>query len=130
MGERLKLSGAEMWTVAVTGLCLAAMLVCFGLGGQTAPLEPRPAAGPAAEAESAAPAGRVDINTAGKSLLMTLPGIGEERALAIIRYRRANGPFRYVEELLQVPGIGPGTVEKLRDYATVGGQSHGKNTGG
>ena len=49
---------------------------------------------------------------------MTLPGIGEQRAADIIAYRQANGPFRFPEELTDVPGIGEGILEGLIDYVT------------
>ena len=48
---------------------------------------------------------RVDVNTAPAAELETLPGIGEKKALAIVEYREANGPFRAVEELERVKGI-------------------------
>ena len=70
-------------------------------------------------AESDAPAAPVNINTADAETLMTLPGIGETRAADIIAYRQANGPFRMVEQLTDVPGIGEGILAGLIDYVTV-----------
>ena len=61
----------------------------------------------------------VNLNTAGAEELMTLPGIGEQRAADILAYRQANGPFRMVEELTDVPGIGEGILAGLIDYVTV-----------
>ena len=72
-----------------------------------------------AEAESSAPAGLVNLNTADAEELMTLPGIGETRAADIIAYRQANGPFRMVEQLTDVPGIGEGILVGLIDYVTI-----------
>ena len=63
--------------------------------------------------------GRVDLNTATEEELMTLPGIGEKRAQAIIKYREANGPFRIPEDLTRVDGIGEGILEGLIDQVTV-----------
>lgn len=57
----------------------------------------------------------VHVNTAGPDELETLPGIGPARAADIIAYRERDGPFQSVEDLLQVPGIGPATLERLRD---------------
>ena len=51
---------------------------------------------------------------------MQLPGIGEKRAQAILDWREEHGPFSYVEDLIQVPGIGEGILEGLIDYVTTG----------
>jgi len=63
--------------------------------------------------------GPVNINTAGLEELMTLDGIGEVKAAAIIEYRRENGAFSSVEELLKVKGIGEKTLAKIRDQITL-----------
>ena len=65
------------------------------------------------------PAEKVDLNTATAGELESLPGIGQVRAQAIIADRAENGPFRYLEELIRVPGIGQGTLEQIMDYITV-----------
>ncbi|GAE31678.1 helix-hairpin-helix domain-containing protein [Alkalihalobacillus hemicellulosilyticus] len=57
--------------------------------------------------------GKVFINTADEKELETLPGIGPQKAAAIIAYREENGPFRSVEELQSVSGIGEKSVERL-----------------
>ena len=61
------------------------------------------------------PSGKVNINTADAELLETLPGIGETRAEAVIRYREEHGPFKKVDDIIAVPGIGAATLEGLRD---------------
>lgn len=63
----------------------------------------------------------IDLNTAGKEALMTLPGIGEVLAQRILAYRDENGPFRTVEELLNVDGIGEKRLEEIRDLIMIGG---------
>lgn len=77
--------------------------------------------GPAAEAVSGTSGGdgKVNLNTADKSELMTLCGIGEAKAEAIIRYREENGPFSSVEEIMQVGGIKDGLYEKVKDHIAV-----------
>lgn len=58
---------------------------------------------------------KININTADKQELMSLNGIGETRAEAILSYREAHGRFLSVDELLQVSGIKEGTLAKIRD---------------
>jgi len=60
-----------------------------------------------------------NLNQAGLEELMALPGIGEVRAHSILEHRRQNGPFRSVEELVDVSGIGWTTLERLRPLVTV-----------
>jgi len=62
---------------------------------------------------------KIDINRAEPWLLEALPGIGETRAQAVVDYRSENGPFKRIEDLLKVKGIGEGTFEKIKDYITV-----------
>ncbi len=62
---------------------------------------------------------RVDLNTAGRPQLESLPGIGPSRAQAIIAYREQNGPFVAAEELTAVAGIGSGIYENLQSLITV-----------
>lgn len=61
----------------------------------------------------------IDINTATLEEFETLPGIGPKTAQAILDYRQANGGFKSVEDLLNVKGIGEGTLAKIRDWVTV-----------
>ena len=63
--------------------------------------------------------GRIDLNTAGKQELMTLPGIGESKADRILEYRLAHGRFSSTEELMNVSGIGSGVYENMKDRITV-----------
>jgi competence ComEA-like helix-hairpin-helix protein len=63
---------------------------------------------------------RLGINSATEAELALLPGIGEVRARSIAESRRADGPFPDVESLDRVRGIGPKTVEALRDWLTAG----------
>ena len=63
--------------------------------------------------------GRVDLNTASKELLMTLPGIGEARAEAILAYRSEHGRFRSIEEIQNISGIKSSLFEKIREKIMV-----------
>ncbi len=62
----------------------------------------------------------VNINSADKSELMTLPGIGDSKADDIIRYREESGGFGSIEDLMNVNGIKEGTFQKLKDKITIG----------
>ena len=62
---------------------------------------------------------KIDLNRAEAWLLEALPGIGEVLAQRIIDYRDENGPFKRMEDLLQINGISKGTLEKIKDYITV-----------
>jgi len=62
----------------------------------------------------------VNINTADQTELESLPEIGPHLAGEIIAYRETNGPFKTVDELLNVSGVGPVILETIRDLITVG----------
>jgi competence protein ComEA len=65
------------------------------------------------------PPQKIDINRAESWLLEALPGIGEVTAQSIVDYRDQNGLFKRIEDLLEVSGIGEGTLNKIKDYITV-----------
>ena len=67
-----------------------------------------------------AAAGPVNINSADKQTLMQVKGIGEKRADAIVLWREKNGPFKSVDQLTEIDGIGPSLVETNKDLLTVG----------
>lgn len=67
------------------------------------------------------PTGVVNINTADAEELQLLPRVGPALAGRIIEFRQANGPFRSVEELLSVKGIGDSSFEKLEPYLVTSG---------
>ncbi len=61
----------------------------------------------------------VDLNTGDRAELQQVPGIGPGMAERIVGHRQAHGPFRSVEELQGVPGVGDKTLDKLRPFLTV-----------
>ncbi|MBD5466798.1 MAG: ComEA family DNA-binding protein [Lachnospiraceae bacterium] len=62
---------------------------------------------------------RIDLNRATKEQLMTLPGVGETRAQAIIAYRETHGGFGTIEELMEVSGIKQGVYDRLKEMIKV-----------
>jgi len=63
---------------------------------------------------------KININTALASEFQRIEGIGEKKARSIVEDREANGPFRSVDDLDRVKGIGKATVDKFRPFVTVG----------
>lgn len=63
--------------------------------------------------------GKVNLNYATKEELMTLPGIGEAKALEIIEYRSKYGLFKTILEIMNISGIKEATYEKIKDFITV-----------
>lgn len=62
---------------------------------------------------------KISINTATIKELETLPGIGESKATDIINYRTQNGPFKAIEDLKNISGIGEQVYAKIKDYITI-----------
>ena len=63
--------------------------------------------------------GKVDINTATLAELTNLKGIGDKKAQAIVDYREKQGKFTSIDQLVDVNGIGPATLEANRDMIIV-----------
>ena len=63
---------------------------------------------------------QVDLNTSTSKELQQLPGIGKGLAKRIVEYRTTNGPFKSVEELMKVRGIGKKTFAKMKERLTIG----------
>lgn len=90
---------------------LVAAVKANGILGVPAPDSARLRTGP--------PVGKVDINTATRAELQTLPGIGPAFAERIIRHRQQYGPFGKIEDIMNVKGIGPKRFEKIKDRITI-----------
>ncbi len=65
------------------------------------------------------PPQKISLNRAEVWLLDALPGIGPDRAQAIADYRNQHGPFKRIEDLLKVDGIGRSTLDRIRDLITL-----------
>ena len=63
--------------------------------------------------------GKIDLNSASVEQLMTLPGIGESKAEAIIRYREESGPFSCTEDVMNISGIKDRVYAQIKDRITV-----------
>jgi competence protein ComEA len=116
--DAIELAGGPRRGAQTSALNLAAVLTD---GQQVLVPGPAPPSGTGTLPESGStPAPMlVNVNTAAPEELETLPGIGEVLAQAIIAYREEHGPFTSVEELEEVSGIGPATLEEIRDLVTV-----------
>jgi comEA protein len=62
---------------------------------------------------------KIDLNTAGAEEFEILPGIGPKKAEAIVEYRKRNGCFRSLSQLIEVKGIGEKTLERITPYVVV-----------
>ena len=78
-----------------------------------------PATVPPGSSATPLPGGVVNLNTADQAALETIPGIGPVTAQAIIAYRTEIGSFESIDQLLEVSGIGPATLESMRPYVTL-----------
>ncbi len=95
-------------------IVLCAMLLTVAI----APLTVH-ASGAAAKPAAAATQGAVNVNQATAKQLEALPGVGKVTAEQIVAYRTQKGPFASVDDLGNVKGIGPKTLEKLRPLVAV-----------
>ncbi len=99
-----------------TGVSLLALLAC--LAAHPFAQQAEPASKP--EARTAKPAMVVNVNTATAAELEQLPGVGPRVAARIVDYRTKKGPFRKLEELMNVQGIGEKSFLKLRSQLSIG----------
>jgi len=73
------------------------------------------------ERKISADLGLIDLNSASKEQLMLLPGIGDSLSDRIIEYREMTANFTYIEDIVNVKGIGVNKFLEIRDFITVGG---------
>jgi competence protein ComEA len=118
--DALEKAGGARRGVDLTSLNLARVLVdgeqiVVGVeppGGVAAPAVSVPGAAPGAGS-------MVNINSATQTELEQLPGVGPVTASAILQWRTDNGPFRAVDDLLEVSGIGDATLAKIAPFVTL-----------
>ena len=133
----MKLKKAEVWAIVLTAVFLAAAAgwqmgarrrvpafttVAVSREGTAAAVTRTPDEGEAGarRAGPSASGGVIDLNAAGPEELKTLSGVGDVLAERIVAYREENGPFRRVEELTKVNGIGMKILEDNIERLTVG----------
>jgi competence protein ComEA len=107
-------SREAQWTTAGLLVVFLALLAWRGIGlsrWTTRPLQIE---------EGVLPRDAIDLNDADVIDLRMLPGVGEKMAQRIIEHREKNGPFRSLDELRQVRGIGPAILERIRPHLRIG----------
>lgn len=113
--------GAKVWIPTAAELKAAAAEVTtapsVATKGTVQPV--RSTVGAAASAPVAKVGGKVNVNTASAKELESVTGIGPTTAAKIVAYRQAHGPFKTLNDLTKVSGIGSKTLEKLRDGLTI-----------
>ena len=100
-------------------LTAALLLSCLPLLSQPLLAADKPAATPATAVTSTKESGKLNLNTASADELTALQGIGEKKAQAIVDYREKQGKFTSVDQLAEVSGIGPATLDANRDMIIV-----------
>lgn len=122
------LSDGEMLTVSTREETAAMKEAGQSAGGETFPQSGVSPAGQqgkssagagSSKAGTSVSGGLVNINSASKEELMTLPGIGESKAESIIRYREENGPFASPEDIMNISGIKNSVYGKIQNRITV-----------
>ena len=98
------------------------ILVALVFAAQTwlAAQKAQPATGKAGSPATAAAGAVINLNTATVEQLDSLPGVGAKVAARIIEYRQKNGPFRKIEDLMNVKGIGEKAFLKMKARLSVG----------
>jgi competence protein ComEA len=117
VADAIELAGGALKSANLDGLNLAALvvdgtqiLVPSGSGEMAVGASPAP---------TSTQSSVVNLNTADQTLLETLPGVGPVTAGAILAYRTENGSFTSIDQLLEVSGIGPATLESIKPFVSL-----------
>lgn len=110
---------AHDWTRGAPKVAAALALLTLCGAAAALSLTRRSAAPTTPTASTALSALRIDLNSATSAELESLPSIGPKRAAAIIADRADRGPFRSVDDLDRVPGIGTRTIDRIRRFVRV-----------
>ena len=113
-----KISKSDWALLGITAIFLLVLAVCFFSSSADAQAGYTVSVQYETDWELAEPE-KIDINTADAEKLQTLDGIGEMLAERIIARRESVGPYRCVDELLEVEGIGPATVDRIRPWIEI-----------
>jgi len=118
VGDRV-IDAIERAGGARKGADLSALNLAAPLADGTQILVPKRGASASGAATGTTAGGLININSADAATLEELSGIGEVLAAAIVSYREEHGAFATIEDLMDVSGIGPATLEEIRDQVTV-----------
>lgn len=116
VADAIELAGGPLRRADLDALNLAAPVVD---GAQILVPARGAASAPATTAAAPSQGAAVSINSADQALLETIPGIGPVTATAILEHRDSIGSFESLDQLLDVTGIGPATLESMRPYVTL-----------
>ncbi len=112
--------GAVAALILMLALGMGELAGMYSVHAQEQKPSTTPTVAPAAKSAAKSTEPRVNINTAdAQTLAANLKGVGEARALEIVRYREAYGPFASADELTEVKGIGKSTLDMNRDVITL-----------
>ncbi|MCC7362508.1 MAG: helix-hairpin-helix domain-containing protein [Anaerolineales bacterium] len=123
--DAIEAAGGATTTANLQGLNLAALLhdgeqiIVPQLAGVEGTNAPAGGAAPTPPGNTTAPGELINVNTATAAELETLPEIGPALAQRIVDYRTAHGPFTALDDLLNVSGIGPATLDAIRGLITL-----------
>ena len=116
VADAIELAGGALPKADLDGLNLAEVIVD---GAQILVPAKGSASNVPAPTASASASGLIDLNAADQTALETVPGLGPVKAAAIVSYRTEIGSFESIDQLLEVNGIGPATLDLIRPFVSL-----------